>query len=880
MLCKLYCCWHRCTISLIVLSSIIATAQAREDADPDKKIIVFGYDTQLAHDIPHRMDLYEKRPFQGMVIGARLKREFDFPPNRKGSSDRLGWVAWGNELTNQDLDKSIQQLASRRDSQTITELFMRFNVTPGNVDWFDDEAWEQRVNNSWRLIGKMVREGRLRGIMFDTELYTGFVPLFSYRFASQNGQYSWPQCVDQAYRRGQQAMWALNEQVKDLDIMLTFANGYAARAMASSDYSALQRTSNGLVPAFLDGMMNAKDSLTRIYDGWEFSYRYKTRDEFREAAYSIHNRGAEISLDPETYFKNMHASFGIWMCDSPKRWDPENPYYTAEQLEEVIGYAYEFTDRYIWLYHERIQPWGVDKGQELFPEEYWKAIRRASAPFAEVDPTRPIDSRPTAAPGPRVEQASPPAQLMGYWPLRNSLSNETPGGPVLKGLGAIKFAPFGESSGSSLRLDGKRSHLFVPTNKLPSGLGRDATICISVVLTEADLGRRYPVLSGSIGQSGFEVAAIGCGGELRFEVTLFDYSGRPIGWQTTGVHYDPYEPYSLAIRFSDGQFDGLNVNTHQAIYGLWDLNSSTWSPLRASQPGHDPVLKRRCNTDHLFVGVSAQGSLKSADYFSGVISDLRLFNASLDRAKLEELYNQLEDWVVPPASPGFVRLDFKKDGESDGRLTDKWAFPSQTPFGLKTNGSGMPQFVAFQGGHALQFDVESKPFVESLALNRESQPLDHVAYTIRFQLESLPDSGSAYGLFGRGDGSNRNTSFAVYVGSEGQVYVHGKTTNNYAKNLQSDPGKIVTGVLHELTLSLDRPNGILAVNLDGHRIASTSMAMEQGLQQFQSLRYRPLPVRIGHVYVQPNSLAPFDPKPAECYLDGVVTEFRIEPISN
>jgi len=42
---------------------------AAETADPDKKLIVFGYETQMPADIATRMHVYEASPFRGMGLG-------------------------------------------------------------------------------------------------------------------------------------------------------------------------------------------------------------------------------------------------------------------------------------------------------------------------------------------------------------------------------------------------------------------------------------------------------------------------------------------------------------------------------------------------------------------------------------------------------------------------------------------------------------------------------------------------------------------------------------------------------------------------------------------------------------------------------------------
>ena len=155
----------------------------------------------------------------------------------------------------------------------------------------------------------------------------------------------------------------------------------------------------------------------------------------------------------------------------------------------------------------------------------------------------------------------------------------------------------------------------------------------------------------------------------------------------------------------------------------------------------------------------------------------------------------------------------------------------------------------------------------------DSQVLHGGAYSLKFQLASLPPAGAAYGLLGRGDGSAGNTSFGIYVESDGRVLAHIRTTTNFAKNIKSEPAGVSVGKLHTLTFALDRPDGTLTLTLDGRQIAAGPAAHDPPVPQ--ALRQRPVPLRIGYVRVD-EEWAPSHPEPKDCYLDGWVTEFRIE----
>ncbi|HJN07661.1 MAG TPA: hypothetical protein QF564_03150, partial [Pirellulaceae bacterium] len=62
--------------------------------------------------------------------------------------------------------------------------------------------------------------------------------------------------------------------------------------------------------------------------------------------------------------------------------------------------------------------------------------------------------------------------------------------------------------------------------------------------------------------------------------------------------------------------------------------------------------------------------------------------------------------------------------------------------------------------------------------------------------------------------------------------------------------------------------------LDGKEIGRGPIHHSESL--VQTIRHRPLPLRIGYVRVGPDEYTTFQPKTRNCFLDGTIHEFRIE----
>lgn len=98
--------------SLVALALIVTASMAAPDAD--RKLIVFGCNTQEPAVIPGNMDRYEASPIQGMVIGVTIRRLEK--PTERAKTNRFDWLAWGVPMTEADVAESIRRLRPRRES--------------------------------------------------------------------------------------------------------------------------------------------------------------------------------------------------------------------------------------------------------------------------------------------------------------------------------------------------------------------------------------------------------------------------------------------------------------------------------------------------------------------------------------------------------------------------------------------------------------------------------------------------------------------------------------------------------------------------------------------------------------------------------------------
>ncbi len=335
-----------------------------------KKLIEFGWDEPDTAFMRQHSAEMDQSPFDGCVFHITYSRP-------DGTTEQFTWKAWSRRAFSEtDFQPALADLAATR-FQRLTHNFLRFNTTPGDVDWFDDFA---AILNNARLAAHIARQGGAEGLLFDSEQYEG--PLFNYRKQRDAATRSWEEYAAQVRRRGREVMEAFQQGYPDLTVFLTFgysapwresANG--AKPLADCDY--------GLLVPFLDGMLEAASGSTRLVDGYELAYWHnKDIGTFASAYKVIRETLLPIVADPAAYRRRLSVGFGLWMdFDSTARgWDPvdgSRNYYTPEEFEVSVRKALEVADEYVWIFTQAPRWWSPEGKPVKLPQGYAEALRRA-----------------------------------------------------------------------------------------------------------------------------------------------------------------------------------------------------------------------------------------------------------------------------------------------------------------------------------------------------------------------------------------------------------------------------------------------------------------------------------------------------------------------
>jgi hypothetical protein len=355
-------CGLRQTVLLVcILLGLTGTAQPAAPLPAAKKLIEWGWDEPDTKFLRANIQQMDQLPFDGLVFHVN---------SSKGGG--LTWEMWGGRrFTADEFRQAVEDLTATK-FRRLTDRFLRVNVTPGKVDWFDEQAWAT-VRHNIGVAAQVARQGRCKGFMFDVEQYEG--KLFDYRHQTRKASKSIGDYQQKVRQRGKEWMQAVNKEFPDITILLTFGYSITQPKGRATNRS---EVSYGLLADFLDGMLDACSNQTTIVDAWESSYAYKEPRLFEQAYRTITNIALDWTAVPHKYRQRVKAGFGLWMDNDWRRkgWsvsDFSKNHFTPGEFERAVRAAMQESDQYVWIYTEQPRWWTREK----LPQAYLDALASA-----------------------------------------------------------------------------------------------------------------------------------------------------------------------------------------------------------------------------------------------------------------------------------------------------------------------------------------------------------------------------------------------------------------------------------------------------------------------------------------------------------------------
>lgn len=341
-----------------------------------KKLIERGWDAPTVKEYVENVKEIEASPFDGVAI------KFDTVDDAgKPIQAFMGGVnvPWKKEW----FQASVDALKKTKSPKLADSFFSTSMATgPHNfADAFDDEGWKNIINH-YRIAAWAAKQAGLKGVMLDLEAYSSTI----IKFAAAKEDKSFDEYAAQVRKRGREMMQAMAEEYPDMTLFTLFLNSGAAMAALGGDPRETLESGKShynLMPALINGWLDAIPPTMTVVDGMEHSYPHSTELAYLRRVNAARNT-VLATVDEKNrakYRAQVQAGLAIYLdAFLVDQTDAHSTVYTIPPLEGTLTDrlrqatidAFEAVDEYVWVFDERYRFWPTVNTRVL--PHYWDQI--------------------------------------------------------------------------------------------------------------------------------------------------------------------------------------------------------------------------------------------------------------------------------------------------------------------------------------------------------------------------------------------------------------------------------------------------------------------------------------------------------------------------
>ncbi len=284
----------------------------------------------------------------------------------------------------------------RMDWGQFTDNFLLISTGKNSIDWFSDAEWNNLTQNV-AFAARAAKLGGCKGIFIDPEQYS--TTEFPWNYPSQKyaKRKTFSQYNYQMEKRGEQFIKTIEDNfggpVNIINAFMINDSYYNGTLKPGVPNDARNLTTNwqGLLPAFMAGMVNGASDGTVITDGNETSYYYIDPEQFRIAKGWIQGVNANYTpfMNKYKYWDHVEAAQAVYPnyllgpmptnFFMPTYCNKLNRSSKLAWLEHNVYYAMKYSNKYTWFYGEPGFNWQVDQ----IPDDVTHAIADAKSKLSQ-----------------------------------------------------------------------------------------------------------------------------------------------------------------------------------------------------------------------------------------------------------------------------------------------------------------------------------------------------------------------------------------------------------------------------------------------------------------------------------------------------------------
>lgn len=319
-----------------------------------------------------------------------------------------GWKAYPAHVfrktpfDRQEFVEDINNLRATEFRRFTENFILMWGTREKDWDWFNDSDWRSAEYNVRRL-AYVAKTGNCVGICFDPEPYDGnpwHYPSLPNASTKSFGEY-WTRVRE----CGAKFMKALQKEFPNIRLLTFFWCSLFSDIVDIPDpkerMERLSRHHYGLLPAFLNGMLDAATGQVVIIDGNEPAYYYRESEQYFRAYHLMKQRALSL-IAPENrrkYALQVQAGFALYpdlyfgLVPFEYAWGRIGHFLKPEErarwFEHNAYYALLTSDEYVWCYSERMDWWGTQEKaawHNFVPEGAADALRSARQKVEQAKP--------------------------------------------------------------------------------------------------------------------------------------------------------------------------------------------------------------------------------------------------------------------------------------------------------------------------------------------------------------------------------------------------------------------------------------------------------------------------------------------------------------
>ena len=392
---------RRTLLAICVCVVLVASACAQTPTIEGKKIVGgHGHAMVNTHQLKTYIEEMRRAPLDGILVG--------FNRNEYAGDEKWREVMARNwfrdsALTIDDMSIALKELESTDLGHFKHNMLWCTGSRRFPGDWFDDEIWEKIILNNARVFAEVYKRGNFEACWFDVEV--GGEPgggVMTWKGTHREKLHPFDAYAAKARQRGREVMEVFTSVVPDFKLVISHAYGGAKKLLNGRGAEGLSEINYGLLPAFVDGLLEGCGESGQIIESGEATYGTMTYPAFMAWRKWERLSAEELCQVPQLLDEHYGYAMGLWpdfRSDSGE-WhqdDIGSNHFSPERMAHAFHNAMAASDEFVWTFHIRAHWWPnramtpsfdrlwrptVPENKNVMPKEYCDALTMAKQPMS------------------------------------------------------------------------------------------------------------------------------------------------------------------------------------------------------------------------------------------------------------------------------------------------------------------------------------------------------------------------------------------------------------------------------------------------------------------------------------------------------------------